>query len=72
MWEFFLTKSAGCLLESYSQKCKAVTHVILFFIAMGSLPSRVKPLKQGPCLQKYPDLVVFMENHYSPALWVPP
>lgn len=69
MWEPFLTNLAGCQWENYSQKCEAMTHVVLFFIAMGSLPSRVK---HGPCLKKYPSLVVFMENHGSPALWVPP
>lgn len=71
MWEFFLTKLVGCLLESCSQKCKAVIHVTLFFIAMGSLLSKVKPQKQGLCLQNYPSLMVFMEDHCSFLLWVP-
>lgn len=72
MWEFFLTRLAGCLLESCSQEWKTIARIILFFISMGSLLSRVKPLKQSPCLQKYPNLVVFMGNHCSPALWIPP
>lgn len=71
MWEFFPTKLAGCLLESCSQKCKAIIHVTWLSIAMGSLLSRVKPQKQGPCLQNYPNFVVFVENHCSPVLWVP-
>lgn len=69
MWEIFLTKLAGCLLESYSQKCKVITYVILFFVAMGPLLTRVKPPKQSPCLQKYASLVVFMENHSLPLLY---
>lgn len=49
MWEFFFTKPAGCLLQSYSGECKAIIHVILFFMALGSLLSRARPLEQVHC-----------------------
>lgn len=71
MWEFFSTKPAGCLLQSYSGECKAIIHVILFFMARGSLLSRARPSEQVHCLQKHSSLVVFMEN-YSTVPWVPP
>lgn len=71
MWEFFFTKLAGCLLQSYSGECQDIFYVILFFIALGSLLSRVRPPEQVHCLQKYPSLVVSVEN-YSPVPWVPP
>lgn len=49
MWEFFFTKPAGCLLQSYSGECKAIIHVILFFMALGSLLSRARPSEQVHC-----------------------
>lgn len=52
-------------------KCNDITNVLLFFIDLGSQQTRVKSLKQCLCLQKYPDLLVLMENHCFPALWVP-
>lgn len=43
-------------------KCNDITHVLLFFIDLGSQQSRVKSLKQCPCLQKCPDWLMFMEH----------